>query len=560
MSLLGAIAAWIGRHLFLVLVLAFGLVVAKGVVKEIQLLVDQQKVQAGAESVISSERSRYHELAQDITKVVADAKGWPAQQLTTKVADSEKQLGNLVAERERSCTPIAIIRFGLRPCVAAEGKRHLVEAQVTFLRSLIAHRSPVEQLEKLRLAHMQAYEALKAKEAQLAALKARSPIGYRVPGTDTHRQAGGLAQEIANLRAANGAASDAYARQREVVVRRSLPPDFRAPGFEQVAQRARQYVDGARGEVNSWLLRLYEDIWGTLPAAAAILLSIVALPFAGRLVLFSVVARWASARPAVRLLQGVGGLVTASTDGSASAPDPARRTEAVSAKALSLKLESGQELVVRSALLGSPPGTAVVSTQLVLDWRRFFSCAAAKLLFLTRVRNTGGEAVVLRGVEPHDELSCLNVPVGAAVVIHARALSGVIRAQGSPFRISSIWRLTESQAWLTLRLRSLVVQGPVTLVVWGRGGVKAESAGTGRSVHELCTIAFSANLRWGVRRREPMLLYVFGGQSLFDDKFSQEDGAGFVVFSAHPTEAGEGRTVERFFGRIFDGVLRVFGI
>ena len=270
-----------------------------------------------------------------------------------------------------------------------------------------------------------------------------------------------------------------------------------------------------------------------------------------KLLLYYVLAPWASRRPPLRLLQ----------------PPPAAwvaavgrdRAGRISAESVTVRLAPGAELLVRPEYLQSSSQRSSKRTAWLLDAALPFTSVLSGMYLLTRVRTEAGDALVLSpGRDPFDELALLDLPDGAALVCQPRALAGVMQAIGRPLRITRHWRAGSLHAWLTFQLRFLVLHGPCRLVLKGRRGVRLESAGGGRLIDQAATLAFDAGIPYGNVRTETFVPYWLGREELFNDRFGGTEGS--YLYEERPGDRRGGVLLGRGVQGLWDAVLKVFGI
>lgn len=286
---------------------------------------------------------------------------------------------------------------------------------------------------------------------------------------------------------------------------------------------AKNFADGLSRETFTDLIK----------TALLALLIITAIPFGIRTLCYFVLAPIAARRPAIRLSRATG---------SAAFPPAAR-----SAVSISVKLEPGEEALVRQDYLQSSSMTGGKRTIWLLDWHHPFASFASGMRFLTGIRGDGERVTVSSVNDAFAELALLTVPEGGAVVVRPSALAAVVQMAGSPIRIKGHWRLFSLPAWLTMQLRYFVFQGPAQLVLKGGRGVRIEAAETGRIVGDGQIIGFSTDLSYSVIRTETFWPYFFGRESLMKDRI--EEGGGVVLIEEAPLAGRKGR------GRGIEGVL-----
>lgn len=303
--------------------------------------------------------------------------------------------------------------------------------------------------------------------------------------------------------------------------------------------------------VNTWAARV-ETIWHewqvekALWAALSTLLLIIATPLLIRLFFWFVLAPLAERRGAIRLDVPGGGAIIQ--------PAGPSRTS------VSVRLETGEELLVRQSYLQMTGVAGRKSTQWLLDWCNPLSSMASGMWFLTRIRGSGEETTVSATADPFAELTVLTLPAGSACALHPRVLAAVVQPIGRTMRIRASWRLFSLNAWLTMQLRYLVFYGPARLVIKGARGVRVEQAAKARMFGQDQLVGFSSDLAYSVTRTETLAPYLFGRERLFKDKV--EAGDGIVIIEETPLLGGkwggEGRPRGGLEGA-FDALLKPFG-
>lgn len=282
-----------------------------------------------------------------------------------------------------------------------------------------------------------------------------------------------------------------------------------------------------------------------LVAAAWALLGILLLPYLIRTFLYYVVAPFAQRRRAIRIA------VPGTNSVAVKAPQEQSRAS------IPVRLEAGQELLVRQGFLQSSPAEAKLRTRALLDWKAPLASLASGMAMLTRVRGSDSTTVISADDDPFAEVTAIELPEGAAMVLQPRALAAVIQPQKRPLRITSHWRLFSINAWLTQQLRFLVFHGPARLVVKGGRGVRVEPVDSGRRFGQDQLAGFSADLSYSVARNETFVPYLLGREPLLRDRV--EGGAGVLVLEEAPY-AGRRKGLRGGLEGLFDAFLKAFGI
>ena len=282
-----------------------------------------------------------------------------------------------------------------------------------------------------------------------------------------------------------------------------------------------------------------------LEAAAWALLGILLLPYFIRTFLYYVVAPFAARRRSIRI----------KVPGASRVPIglPAEQSRA----SCPVPLDEGEELLVRQGFLQSSPDGASLRTRAMLDWKSPLTSLASGMTFLTRVRGAATTTVISADEDPFAEVTAIDLPEGAAMVLQPRALAAVVQPQDRPLRIESQWQLFNLNAWLTQQLRFLVFHGPARLVLKGGRGVRVERVDQGRRFGQDQLAGFSADLAYSVARSETFLPYLFGREPLLRDRV--EGGTGILVIEEAPY-AGRRKGLRGGLEGAFDAVLKAFGI
>ena len=206
-------------------------------------------------------------------------------------------------------------------------------------------------------------------------------------------------------------------------------------------------------------------------------------------------------------------------------------------------------------------------TRFVLDWRIPLTSLACGLVELVELRHPAAagayRATLSNGDDPHIELSVVEVPEGASLVLRPSFLAGVIQRQGERLEIRRHWRLFRWQAWVTGQFRFFEFVGPCRLVVSGSRGVRAEvlaeregQPAPVRRANQDATIGFTPNLEYRPVRAETFWSYYRGMNPLFDDLFA---GKGLFVLQETAAD-GSAAKAGKFWSSLWSGVLKVFGL
>ncbi|ARU18009.1 hypothetical protein [Croceicoccus marinus] len=329
----------------------------------------------------------------------------------------------------------------------------------------------------------------------------------------------------------------------------------REAGRQQASERAarlreaRERVDAEATSARQALARVdtpeARNMLADIAVKAALaLLAIIALPYLIRCFLYFVLAPLAQRRGAIRIP------LLAGTASRIALPGP-------SSVSLSVRLEEGEELLVRQGYLQTSSAGGDKATRWLLDPRHFLSSIASGLVFLTRMRGAGEATTISATRDGFAELTEIALPPGGACILHPRALVAVVQPQGRPIPIRSHWRLFSLNAWLTLQLRFFSFHGPGRLIVKGGRGVRVERAEQGRIFAQDQLVGFSADLAYSVTRTETFAPYFFGQEPLLKDKV--EAGRGILVIEEAPLSMRSGKVRGGLEGMI-DAGLKAFGL
>lgn len=278
--------------------------------------------------------------------------------------------------------------------------------------------------------------------------------------------------------------------------------------------------------------------------AALALLVIMVTPLLIRLFLYYILAPIAMRRPFIRLH-------IPAAMGQPIAPS------LPSVTSLAVRLGAGEELLVRQNYLQSSSHASSKSTRWFLDWRRPVASMVTGLSFLTCLRGDGEMTNISAIDDGFAEVTSLTLTEGAACVLQPRALAAVVQPIGRPVRISSHWRLTSLNAWLTLQLRYLVFHGPARLILKGGRGVRVEMAEQGRIFGQDQLVGFSADLSYSVTRTEIFWPYFLGREPLLKDRVLA--GQGVLIVEEAPQSARHPQSRRGIEGML-DAFLKLFGL
>lgn len=281
--------------------------------------------------------------------------------------------------------------------------------------------------------------------------------------------------------------------------------------------------------------------------ALMILAAIIIIPFLWKLLAFYVIAPMAhSSKP---ILLGVDKL------------DADEVTATLSHPAQRISLSEGEVLMTKVDYLQGSMGNFEKKTKWLIDWRYPFSSLASGLYILTRIRNIGeqaGQITLSTQENATEELAVVDVPEGKSLVFRPHYLVAVTHPLGRPPRIHSKWVFWKLHAWVNLRFRYLIMDGPAKLVFSAQRGIQVESVSPdlpGRRVNSNLTAAFSPHLNHSPKRAETFVAYLRGKNNLFDDFFQ---GSGWVI--QQQVSAGRKNPAARLWDSVFGAIGKVFGI
>jgi hypothetical protein len=304
--------------------------------------------------------------------------------------------------------------------------------------------------------------------------------------------------------------------------------------------------------------RLIAAIRANLPAALGILVGLLLLPVLMKAFLYFVLAPLAGRLAPVCILPQEGTLPDHGDGNRGTSP-----LQAPSGVSATLEIAPGEELLVQPDFLQSSSKPAIKRTRWFLNPRLPFASIASGMFALTSVKPEGGaptRVVVSSQRDPFSEIGVIAIPQGAAMVVHPRALAGLLKPAGRPTHITRHWRLGTLHAWLTLQLRYLAFHGPCRLVMKGCRGVRSEAPQPGqpRLINQAATLGFSANLEYRTVRTETFVPYLRGHEDLFNDLFA--GGPGWFVYEEMPARERRAGIAGRGLEGLADAFLKAFGI
>jgi len=322
----------------------------------------------------------------------------------------------------------------------------------------------------------------------------------------------------------------------EELKRRELLRDEKEKQLREIQDMRRALDDLIRNEVRH--LALY---------ALLILAALILVPFFWKLAAYYLIAPIAESSEPILL----GAEVRGGEEITATSSHPAQR----------LPLSVGEVLMTKVDYLQGSMGGFDKRTKWLMDWRYPFSSAAAGLFMLTQIRNTGvgvGQITLSTREDATEELSVVEIPQGKSLVFRPHYLVAVGHPVGMPPRIRSRWVFGKLHAWVNLRFRYLIIEGPTKLVFSAQRGVQVEEVLPelpGRRVNSHLTAAFSPHLSHSPKRAETFVAYLRGKNALFDDFFH---GSGHVI--QQQVTGAKRNPVARIWEGVFGAIGKVFGI
>lgn len=538
---MAALLGWLGRKaaLFLILVVAVGI---------FTLVRPTLGADLKSPGQVKQELTAAREAAQrDLSGKVEGMRGANEAARAERLAAARVQLAE--AERQRRAPGGLFDRF--RPSKILERKKldlriSALKLEIAALRNLREEKAASRALLSARRAAVRFSNVpteAAIRQAVARCNHARSALrGFNQRGAPDRVWRDIVSGERASLRQAERARC-AFARS---VIER------RRKGLEaqQQARDAHQRYDDSRrwavGRVDDVAREVDETVYRNILRNAALLFAVIlAVPLLIRLLFYFVLAPIAERRPAIRLFP----------DERAPVPIPAAPRSQTS---VSVRLEDGEELLVRQGFLQATSEIGSKDTQWLLDWRHPLSSIASGLTFLTRICGEGARTTVSAVRDPLAEVTLVDLPPGASCVLHPRALAAVVQRADRPLKITTHWRLASLHAWLTLQLRYIVFHGPNRLVIKGSRGVRVERAEHGRIFGPDQLVGFSSDLAYSVRRTETFWPYFLGREQLLKDRV--EGGSGVLMVEEAPLAGRRGGGVKKGLEGALDAGLKAFGL
>lgn len=273
----------------------------------------------------------------------------------------------------------------------------------------------------------------------------------------------------------------------------------------------------------TWPQRMLDLLRRHGPAGLTVAIGVLVLPLVLRTIRYFVIAPLVSLAAPIRL--------ASSDSGELQCAAAVRRLE--------VALEPGARMLVRSSWLKEYDAAAATKrTQWLWRWDAPLISYAARLVELTRVEAGphGARISLWGGSDPDCHIARISLEDHPGLVFHPRNLVALVERPGA-LRLRRRWRLTSLQAWCTLQLRFILVEGSGTIVLWSPGGIEAaRPEGDQRGVSPEAVAGFDGRLAYAVRRNETFWPYLRGREPLFDDVFQGD--ACYLVSVASP---GAGR-------------------
>lgn len=490
---------------------------------------------------------RISSLDDEIGQLKKQQESRSALSVVAKVHAAPEQLTNAV---KRSLT-IEMLRqerdyvSGMRDYVKTLGNRKEEERKLTLLQQ--------EQLAT--------ESALQNKRKQQAAFEANAGFMVKIPFTDANEQQKKLNQQVTALREANDLAQKAFVAQQTRLSRLpalDIPAEFKideASIAAIVLPIQEQVVRAENLAAQSYAWQGYQVVQPWLAMAFAIVLGWVLLVALSRTLFYFVLAPLAARRPPIVLTP----LEQSEHQAADTGPAGQASNLLISAISKTVKLPPGCELLLRPDYSQSQPESVSASTKILFDWSRWLTSIAANLWMLKRMYATEEVEIVVSSTKnPLDEVALLEVAEGRAFVIHPRGLVGLMYKAGQRPQIRSHWRIGSLHAWLTLQLRYLSFDGPVTLIVKGCRGVRLESALDARIINQDATLGFSANTVYATIRAEPFIPYLMGKQALLHDKFAGANA--YCLYEEVPRNGNPNQQRQNPLEVILNVGMKAFGI
>jgi len=569
-SLLGLVRRYVLLFIGIVLILVGGNW-ARGEWRHVRATVDELPSLRQAQQHVDAVQAGLRTEIERETRQMSTA---TLQQLDARMRVLDADIGRL-AQAQEDASVLSVLRAGADALPARLEQaalrgielelRRQERAWLASLRSrldvLLNLEAARRKLERLRLAYLAEFQVQEETKKKLAdAYARRGWLDRLFPYSTASQQVHALEIQVSAQKARTDAALARFRQQKALVEQLPRAPDLAQLDIDErrLAAAAAPLADRLRRAETFAAQNLAWQTWQVvkpvLGAALAVLASWILVPFAIRAVFYFVLAPLAArARP----------IVIADPHGDQDRLFRAWRLRPtgpqISAVSKRVVLGPEDEMLIRPAYCQSQPEHVDVGTQVLFDWSYWLPSVAAHLWMLDRLRTVQpADVVVSSTVDALEEVALLDIPAGAAFVLQARGLIGVCYPRGRRPRIRSHWRLGTLHAWLTLQLRYLSFEGPATLIVKGRRGVRLENAAAGRLVSQDATLGFSTNTRYSTVRARPFLPYMLGRRALLNDKFVGDDA--YFLYEEIPSRGQQGDRNRNPLEALVDACLKALGV
>lgn len=304
---------------------------------------------------------------------------------------------------------------------------------------------------------------------------------------------------------------------------------------------------------------IFSTIFGKLEneflAAIQILLATILTPVLIKLFFYYLVAPFAAMRPAISMIKSSRGDID-------NLPDENSENShgvTISKLTYSLEIDENEELFIKDEYISDLATEGSRKTRFLLNWSFPLTSLASGLYAITQIRTTSKEVINIQAThESLYEVGVLSIPDGTAIVLKPHKLIGLVQDKSRPIKITRHWKLDSLHAWLTLQLRYMVFHGPGKLIIKGCKGIQVAPANSGRSINQLATIGFTANIEYSNSRTETFYPYMKGKKELFNDNFCGTSG--YYVYETLPYADKKGGLFGRGIEGLTDSALNIFGI
>jgi len=537
------IIGWLGGKalLYVALVLAIlaGMYVAPWIEKQWrsparQLSVADQ-IEAGAVRPLAQARERTQQRLNDAG---AEAAQKGLAEIDQAILAATKAKVDVAASRRSVGDKAASLATGDAAALLADGQRELeIQFRDAEIATLTAARDRIERRGAAERARASCRAARLRLEASQARWEVRATLGL-YDQAERRELTDDMQDQCDRSRAADRRQIEA-ARGGTLAQIQPVTADLEA----QIS-RIRTAARGSWGQkLSLWADQVH--LPQVLKTAGLALATIIAAPYIIRLICYFVLAPAAMRRPAIRIV----------ATGGAGVPIPSSPRSTTS---VDIRLQPGEELLVKHGYLQTTSEGGAKDTQWLLDGRHPISSLATGLTFLTRIRGDGEVTGVSAVRDPFAEVAVMTLPPGAACVLQPRALAAVAQPMDRRLKISAHWRLFSLNAWLTLQLRYLVFHGPARLVLKGARGVRVEPAQRGRIFGQDQVVGFTTDLAYSVTRNETFWPYFIGREPLLKDRVAA--GEGVLIIEEAPMAGRGAGQVRRGIEGVIDAAMKVFGL